>query len=287
MGFEKIFGMYADELNEVEEYLLEFADGIGEKNSRELVRYFLEKKGHRLRPVLSFLAYEGAGGTFKHKSGNADKYANENADKNADKNVDNIYRLAASVELLHSASLLHDDVIDLEPMRRGQKTVNELKGNKIAILVGNIFYLNAFKLIVDPNNMSYYEAMLATSMDMCQGEIFQSEKYREIISTEEYLDIIGKKTARLIELSCFFGATSAGADETTVKQISRLGYILGIFYQIRDDKKDRDVTVGNSEEVELACNKLHDEFMEIVSVLDKNQKNQMKNFVTMESTVRP
>ena len=267
MGFESIYNQYRGELRYVEQHLRDFTESITEENSRQLVQYFLEKKGHRLRPILSFIAFECAGGNLK------------------DKQV--LFKRAATLELLHSASLLHDDVIDQEEIRRGQPAINSIKGNKTAVLVGNLFYLNAFRLVVDPENMKYYEAMLKTSLCMCQGEILQSEKIDESLSLEEYLEIIENKTAKLIELSCFFGATTAETDEENIKKISKIGSIIGLFYQIRDDKKDSDVHLKNEKALELICEKMHQDFLMLVKELEEGSGLNMNKFIEIEQLVRP
>lgn len=280
MGFESIYYQYRKELKFVEQHITNFAESISEENSRNSVKYFLEKKGHLLRPVICLIAFECA------KSG-METVKWSLGDEGPRKAELLIYKLAASLELLHSASLLHDDVIDEEKERRGQLSVNKAKGNKAAVLVGNIFYLNAFKLIVDPSDMKYYEAMLDTALNMCQGEILQSEKWEELLTIEDYLNIIEKKTAKLIELSCFFGASAAEIEIENVKKISRIGCILGLFYQIRDDKKDLDVGLKNEKELDVVCEKMHQEFLTLTRDLQDSAGLNMKKFLDIEQIVRP
>ncbi|MBC7867975.1 MAG: polyprenyl synthetase family protein, partial [Gloeobacteraceae cyanobacterium ES-bin-316] len=207
MALENIQNLLENSLEEVEALLEALLEEIEEVETRKWMQYFMQSKGHRLRPILVLLSYK----CFRP----------------LEKEPVELIKLAAAVELLHTASLIHDDVIDEEQIRRSQDSLNSLKGNKVSILIGNVFYLKAFELASQLPHEEYFLSMVKTSMEMCFGEIIQSEKLEEFLDEASYLNIIERKTAKLMAFCCESGALLAGAGEEQVSQMAELGLSLG------------------------------------------------------------
>jgi geranylgeranyl pyrophosphate synthase len=231
-------------LAEVEILLDETIASIHEANTHRWMAYFNQRKGHRLRPLLVMLSYY----TFQPLTVMPEE----------------LITVAACMELIHTASLIHDDVIDAESVRRGQPALNQVKGNKAAILIGNVFYLKAFQLAFDLPQKAFFPAMAATATDMCCGEIIQSERDGERLNEAEYLEIIGDKTARLMALSCQAGAMLAEAPPVMVQRMADAGLRLGYLYQMRDDQLDWDVKLEPQVELSRMAHDFYHEFLDII-----------------------
>ena len=175
--------------------------------------YTLKHKGKQLRPLFVFLSAKCFGPAS-----------------------DGTYRAATFIELLHSATLIHDDVVDDAPERHGFASINALYKNKIAVLAGD--YLLAKGMIIALENHDYQllDMISETVKNMSEGEIFQLEKAQKMnISEEEYFQIIEKKTASMIASCCAIGAVSAGASPEQTETMRQFGINAGIAFQIRDD----------------------------------------------------
>ncbi|MCL4141165.1 UNVERIFIED_CONTAM: hypothetical protein GTU68_022645 [Idotea baltica] len=149
------------------------------------------------------------------------------------------YRGAALVELLHTATLVHDDVVDDAPLRRGFFSVNALWKNKIAVLVGDYLLSKGLLLALDHKDYNSLHFLSDAVRDMSEGELLQMEKSRSLDITEStYFDIIRQKTASLIVAACSIGFGSTNTDETLVSKIKNFGEKTGLAFQIRDDLFD-------------------------------------------------
>jgi octaprenyl-diphosphate synthase len=181
-----------------------------------IMNYIVKRKGKQMRPMFVFLS-AGSCGTI-----------NESA-----------YRGAALIELLHTATLVHDDVVDDANYRRGFFSLNALWKNKIAVLVGD--FLLSRGLILSVENKEYHLLQIVTEAVrlMSEGELLQMEKARKLdISEEDYLNIIRQKTASLIASCCAVGAAAASADEARVEKFRLFGEKVGMAFQIKDDLFD-------------------------------------------------
>jgi len=146
---------------------------------------------------------------------------------------------AASVELIHMASLVHDDVIDHSPTRRGKPSLNALWGNHPAVLAGDYLFAKAFGLLASSGLVNCLNLLVETIEDMCQGEIQQAVTgFDPDITEEEYLERIHKKTAVLLAASCKLGGLAAGAEDNILEALGEYGRSLGLAYQIIDDILD-------------------------------------------------
>ena len=183
----------------------------------EIMQYLAESQGKRIRPILVFLSAKLLG------------------EVNA-----STFRSALFVEMIHSATLLHDDVVDGDSERRGRASANAKFGNHNAILAGDFLFAKSIKLIANPADHQIMEEMLQTANAMSEGELIQSEAPNSELTEEKYLDIITRKTAMLMRSSCVSGALSVGAEEAIVKRMADFGLNLGIVFQMRDDMLDND-----------------------------------------------
>ena len=183
-----------------------------------VLRYVAEAKGKRLRPTLVFLT--------------AKLFGEIN---------DATRRAALFVELIHTATLIHDDVVDGSDMRRGKATVNARWNNTTAVLCGDHLLSKAVLVLSDPMDHQILVEMLHAALDMSEGELMQVKGERlEVRGEKDYLNIIMRKTARLIESCCVGGAMSVGASAEEVALVRSFGLNLGLVFQMRDDILDAD-----------------------------------------------
>ena len=147
--------------------------------------------------------------------------------------------LAAAVELIHVATLLHDDVVDESELRRGQQTANMIWGNKPSILVGDFLFAKAFGLMVKTENIKYLDILATSASKISEGEVRQLRCFDSLdLSVESYLEITEYKTATLFSAACQTGALTAGADSDTAHLLGQFGRFFGLMYQIIDDIDD-------------------------------------------------
>jgi len=181
-----------------------------------ITHYIVKRKGKQIRPMFVFFAAKLCGGI-----------------------LESTHRGAALVELLHTATLVHDDVVDNAYERRGFFSINALWKNKIAVLVGD--YLLAKGLLLSVNNQEFKLLQIVSEAvkQMSEGELLQIEKVRRMdISEALYFDVIRQKTASLIASCCACGAASAGANEEVIEKMRLFGEKVGIAFQIKDDTFD-------------------------------------------------
>jgi len=182
----------------------------------KIMGYIVKRKGKQMRPMFVFLS---AGVTGKIS--------------------ESTYRGAALIELLHTATLVHDDVVDDANYRRGFFSINALWKNKIAVLVGDYLLSRGLLLSVDHGDFDLLRLVSQAVRDMSEGELLQMEKAKNLDITESiYFDIIRQKTASLISSCCGVGATSAGADEKCIVKMTLFGEKIGMAFQIKDDLFD-------------------------------------------------
>jgi len=187
----------------------------------EITSYHLKSGGKRIRPLLTLGSAKLCG------------YVNGNRDVN----------LAACVELIHSATLLHDDVIDASNLRRGNKTSNSIWGNQSSILVGDYLLSRCFEMMVEDGSQEILKLLSYTSSQIAQGEVHQLEYKGEIYILEEtYFDIINSKTAALFAAATRVGACIANKNKKEKDALESYGRNLGLAFQIADDALDYNST---------------------------------------------
>ncbi len=182
----------------------------------KITQYIVKRKGKQLRPMFVFLAAKVCG------------EMNEST-----------YRAASLIELLHTATLVHDDVVDDSNERRGFFSVNALWKNKIAVLVGDFLLSRGLLLSVDNNDFHLLGIVSNAVREMSEGELLQIEKARKLdIDETIYYEIIRKKTASLIASCCACGAASVTSDKKVIEKMQAFGEAVGIAFQIKDDLFD-------------------------------------------------
>ena len=183
---------------------------------REIGRYIVDAGGKRLRPITLLLAARSLG-----YQGTA--------------HID----LGAVIEFIHTATLLHDDVVDKSDLRRGRKTTNAVWGNPASVLVGDFLYSRAFEMMVAVDRMAIMRIMAATTNRISEGEVLQLlNTHSPTVSETEYLETITRKTAKLFESSAQIGALLANAAPATESALAEFGLNIGISFQIVDDALD-------------------------------------------------
>lgn len=191
---------------------------------QEVAQYIIGAGGKRLRPALLLLVSGALGSTHPDR-----------------------FTLAAVVEFIHTATLLHDDVVDESTLRRGRSTANEKFGNAASVLVGDFLYSRAFQMMVDVNQMRVMQVLSDATNVIAEGEVMQLMNMHDASLDEAaYLRVIRSKTAKLFEASARLAPILAGADEATELLCANYGQALGTAFQVIDDVLDYG---GSSEEL--------------------------------------
>lgn len=182
----------------------------------QMSHYIIGSGGKRLRPMLLLLAAKALG-----------------------KVNDNHLVLAAVIEFIHTATLLHDDVVDESDLRRGKESANAVWGNAASVLVGDYLYSSAFEMMVRTNNMRVMEILSTTTTAIAEGEVLQLLNCNNPDTTEEkYLEVIARKTAILFSAATRLAAVLAGTDKQTEDALALYGQELGVAFQLIDDALD-------------------------------------------------
>lgn len=205
--------------------------------AREMVRYTFTHRGKRLRPALVFLS----------------GWTDENTV------VPELVRAAAAVELIHLATLVHDDILDDAKIRHSSPTLFAKYGSHTAVLLGDAIFAHALKLTADFDSVEACRAMAAATRNVCNGEIWQtSERGNAELSLDDYFRIIQMKTGELFEISAFIGAVLSGGGAAKGKAFAKFGRHLGRAYQIFDDVVDYlgdETVIGKTLGTDLASGK--------------------------------
>jgi len=182
----------------------------------KITHYIVKRKGKQIRPLFVFLSAKAMGGV-----------------------TESTHRGAALIELLHTATLVHDDVVDDAFERRGFFSINALWKNKIAVLVGDFLLSRGLLLAIKNKEFRQLEIVSTAVEQMSEGELLQIEESRGVNLNEDiYFEIIRQKTATLIASCCACGAASAGADDETIERLRQIGEKIGVAFQIKDDLFD-------------------------------------------------
>ena len=223
---DRLHALVADDLKRVNAVIVEHMQSPVSLIP-QLAGHIVASGGKRLRPMLTLIAsrlcgYEGA----RH------------------------IRLAACVEFIHTATLLHDDVVDESGLRRGVATANALWGNEASVLVGDFLFSRAFQLMVADGSLKVLEILSSASAVIAEGEVMQLVTANDLTTTEDdYLAVISAKTAALFSAACRIGAVVAEKDTETEGALERYGLNLGIAFQLIDDALDyaaQQATLGKS-----------------------------------------
>jgi len=225
----------------------------------KITHYIVKRKGKQLRPIFVFLSAKICGEVSEAT-----------------------YRAATLIELLHTATLVHDDVVDDSYQRRGFFSLNALWKNKIAVLVGDYLLSKGLLFSIDNKDYELLHIVSNAVRQMSEGELLQIEKARKLdIEESVYFDIIRQKTASLIASCCACGAASGGADKDTVEKMRLLGETIGMAFQIRDDLFDyeNDAEIGKPGGIDIKEKKLTLPIINALNTTSKANKRKMINII--------
>ena len=214
----EVFDLLRDDLVAIEQELgRDSASNVS--TITEIAEYLREGGGKRIRPSLLLLSahllgYFGPGAV----------------------------RLGAVVEMVHTATLVHDDIIDGADIRRGRPSANTIWGNEKCVLAGDWLYMQAFKVALDEKNLRVLDLLIGLTQQMVEGELLQIQKLGKAVSEAEYYDLIFRKTACLFAVSMRLGAVLAGATEADEAGLAAYGRAVGLAFQIVDDVLDLTAT---------------------------------------------
>lgn len=215
MNIAEVYGLLKPEVGRINDEIFGNVNSAVERVN-EISRYILDSGGKRLRPLLVVLA-----------------------SRYCDGDIDRAIRLGGVVEYIHTATLLHDDVIDEAQVRRGQSSANRRFGNEGVILAGDYLYSRAFQVLVDDGDPRVQRTLSSTTTLMAEGEVMQLVKsFNFDISFEDYYSIIEHKTAILIAACAQVGAYTGTQDEDVARRFRDYGYNIGMAFQIMDDILD-------------------------------------------------
>ena len=224
-----------------------------------IMHYIIKRKGKQMRPMFVFLSAK-LFGDFEEST----------------------YRAASMIELLHTATLVHDDVIDEANFRRGFFSINALWKNKIAVLVGDFLLSRGLLLAVKHEEFELLKIMSTAVQDMSEGELLQIEKARKLDITEKvYFDIIRQKTATLIAACCASGANSVNQNKKIVEKMRLFGEKAGIAFQIKDDLFDyiQNPLIGKPTGIDIREQKMTLPLIYTLNSVDKKLKTQIINTI--------
>lgn len=215
MDFNSIYKMVSDDMGSVNT-LIQRRLQSDVVLINQLSTYIINSGGKRLRPLLALLVARACG-------------------YEGDKHID----VAAIVEFIHTATLLHDDVVDESDLRRGKETASSVWGNQAAVLVGDYLYSRSFEMMVDVGSMRVMEILANTTNTISEGEVLQLLNCNDAGTTEaRYMDVIHSKTAKLFEAACLIGAVLADLPEEDQEAMANYGMYLGTAFQLVDDILD-------------------------------------------------
>ncbi len=223
-----------------------------------ITHYIVKRKGKQMRPMFVFLS-AGLCGEINDRS----------------------YRAATLIELLHTATLVHDDVVDDSFERRGFFSINALWKNKIAVLVGDYLLSKGLLLSVKYKDFDLLEIVSTAVSVMSEGELMQIEKARKLdISEEIYFEIIRQKTASLIASCCASGAASVYADKEIIERMHKFGELIGIAFQIKDDLFDYGPSgiIGKPTGIDIKESKMT---LPLIHVLGKSSSSERRHIINI------
>ena len=235
---------------EMEQAIERGRSGTGDRFTQKAITYLLQKQGKQLRPALVLFSARSLGSAITAA----------------------IIQIAAVIELIHSASLVHDDIIDEAENRRAVLSVHTKYGAKIAILVGDVLFTQAFSIVAElprvdsDTKVRLFSILTNTAKRMCYGEIFEQKVLADskTINREDYLRILEFKTALLMSTASRCGAILAGADEEQESLLTSYGLNFGYAYQLVDDFKDRDsIFTGDLDLVAMAVEYVAETLVEL------------------------
>ncbi len=230
-----------------------------------ITHYIVNRKGKQMRPMFVFLTAKMLG----------------NGEVN-----DRTYRGASIIELIHTASLVHDDVVDDSNMRRGFFSLNALWKNKIAVLVGDFLFSKGLLLSIDNGDTDLLQIISVAVREISEGELLQLEKARKLDITEElYYEIIRQKTATLIAACCAMGARAVHSKDKDVNKMHTFGELIGMAFQIKDDLFDYGTAkIGKPTGIDIKEQKMTLPLIYVLNTVSKKDKDWLINSIKNKNT---
>lgn len=249
-------------LQEMELFESKFREAMATKVPllNRITHYIVRRKGKQMRPMFVFLvAKMVSDGKFDERT----------------------YRGASIIELIHTATLVHDDVVDDSNRRRGFFSINALWKNKIAVLVGDFLLSKGLLLSIDNNDFDILKLISVAVREMSEGELLQIEKARKLDITEDiYFEIIRQKTATLIAACCGIGAASVGSTNEEVEKMRFFGELIGVAFQIKDDLFDyTDAKIGKPTGIDIKEQKMTLPLIHVLNNCSESEKKWLINSV--------
>lgn len=228
----------------------------------KIMTYIVKRKGKQMRPMFVFLSAATTG-----------------------KINESTYRGASLIELLHTATLVHDDVVDDSSYRRGFFSVNALWKNKIAVLVGDFLLSRGMLLSIDNEDFDLLKIVSEAIREMSEGELLQMEKTKKLDITEDvYYEIIRQKTASLITSCCKIGAASAGCSKEVIRKMGEFGEKTGMAFQIKDDLFDYGVQeIGKPLGIDIREKKMTLPLIYALQGASSSEKRRIKGIIKKHS----
>ena len=244
--------------NEMDSFEKKFRESVSSDVAvvDKIMHYIIKRKGKQIRPIFVFLSSKLFGKISKSS-----------------------YTAASLIELLHTATLIHDDVVDESNLRRGVFSINAVWKNKIAVLVGDFLLSKGLLLSVKNKEYKMLEIMSSAVEQMSEGELLQMEKSRKLnVSEDDYYKIIRKKTATLISACCESGAVASKQCDTVCEKMRLFGEYAGMAFQIKDDLFDYEsnINIGKPKGIDIKDKKLT---LPIIYSLNNVSYNQKRNII--------
>ncbi len=270
MNLDQIYQPIANDLKKVERFLESSVKESKNQPIRQMSNSLLESGGKRLRPALVILSEKAA-----------------SAGKKSSCNQDELIRLAAAVELIHLASLIHDDVLDGATLRRSKPSINAKLGDDISILFGDYIYSKAFELIGKCRNPDIFECICQAIHVMCEGELVQvCQRGNLDLSKDSYIAIVRKKTASLVAASCHAGTILGNHGQVAQATLKEFGLNFGIAFQIIDDYKDivsEERILGKQPGQDVAAGDMTLPLLELLETVGPTGRSEIKR--AMQTTI--
>jgi octaprenyl-diphosphate synthase len=253
--------------NEMDLFEKKFSDSMFSNVAllNRITHFIVKRKGKQMRPMFVFLSAK-----LMSKDNKVDERT---------------YRGAAVIELIHTATLVHDDIVDDSSLRRGFFSINALWKNKIAVLVGDFLLSKGLLLSIENEDFDLLKIISVAVRDISQGELLQLEKSRNLDITEDiYFKIIKQKTASLLAACCAIGAKSVNSSEKEVFKFHEFGELIGIAFQIKDDLFDYGETkIGKPTGIDIKEKKLTLPLIHAINIAEKKDKKWIVNIVKNKS----
>ena len=267
MRLENIYKPIKEEISSVELLLNNLLGKVKNKTILNISRYLLDSPGKRIRPALVILCANALGGKPSI-------------------NKSQLAKIASAIELIHMASLVHDDIVDHSSLRHSKPTINSKWGVDTAITMGDYLYSVAFDLISSCSNLDILRCISSATKSMCEGEFLQvTERDNLDLLKERYIIIVKKKTAGLFAASCQSGVLMANPSRSLQKSLGAFGLNFGIAFQIVDDYLDvvsEEKVLGKTPGQDIAVGEVTLPLLNLIESVPNTERENIKNILSFK-----